>query len=108
MGNAMRRVSIGELTRATGLSRATVDRALNGRGHVHDRTRQVIEETLQRLSSAAPLSAPAAVGPQDAAGLDLVMRVGRGMVDQMRASCRAGGAPTVTFHDMYQASEDDL
>ena len=47
----MRRVTVADIMRETGLSRATVDRALNGRGRVHDRTRLVVEETLRKLMS---------------------------------------------------------
>ena len=55
----MRRVSIAEIMEATGLSRATVDRVLNGRGRVHDRTRMAVEDSLRRLSQvqAAPSTA---------------------------------------------------
>ena len=49
----MRRVGIADIMRETGLSRATVDRALNGRGRVHARTRAAIEETLRRLGADA-------------------------------------------------------
>ena len=45
----MRRVTVADIMRETGLSRATVDRVLNGRARVHDRTRAVVEETVARL-----------------------------------------------------------
>jgi LacI family transcriptional regulator len=47
----MRRVTVAEIMRETGLSRATVDRVLNGRGRVHPRTQHVIRETIGRLQS---------------------------------------------------------
>lgn len=49
----MRRVTVADIMRETGLSRATVDRVLNGRAKVHDRTRAVVEETMARLRSGA-------------------------------------------------------
>jgi LacI family transcriptional regulator len=47
----MRRVTVADIMHETGLSRATVDHALNGRGRVHDRTRVVVEATLRSLMS---------------------------------------------------------
>jgi LacI family transcriptional regulator len=93
----MRRVSIADIMRETGLSRATVDRALNGRGRVHERTRLVVEETLRRLgtgSSEAPR--PVAV--------DMVLRVGRGMMGQMKSAWAASPVKG-TIHDLHLADE---
>jgi LacI family transcriptional regulator len=102
----MRRVTIGDLARETGLSRATIDRVLNGRGHVHARTRVVVEQALDRLSTVRgtrrgdePVSAPA---------FDLLMRVGRGMMDQMMLASAACKPADIAFHAMHQASEDDV
>lgn len=83
--------------RETGLSRATVDRALNGRGRVHDRTRLVVEETLRKLM--APGSETAR--PVQA---DIALRLGRGMMGQMRAIWAASGAKG-TFHDLHMADD---
>lgn len=94
----MRRVTVADIMRETGLSRATVDRALNGRDAVHDRTRTVVEETLRRLSS--PDSQPPA-GPPVA---DIALRVGRGMMAQVRAAWAASNA-SGTFHDLHLADE---
>lgn len=84
--------------RETGLSRATVDRALNGRGRVHDRTRTVVEETLRKLSSpgADPVARPAQA--------DIALRLGKGMMSQMRAAWGASGAKGA-FHDLHMADE---
>lgn len=95
----MRHVSITELVEHTGLSRATVDRVMNGRGRVHPRTRQVVEETLRALAAPAPA--------RSTRQADLVLRVGRGMSAQMKQAweaSRAGG----DFHDFYQADEAEL
>lgn len=97
----MRRVSIADIVQHTGLSRATVDRVMNGRGRVHPRTREVVEEALKTLRAPAP---SAAFQPLQA---DIVLRVGRGMTSQMKLAwdkSRASGA----FHDMYQANEPEM
>lgn len=94
----MRRVSIADIVQFTGLSRATVDRVINGRGRVHPRTREVVEDALKTLR--APHPAVAAPG----IAADLVLRVGRGMTTQIRTAwdkARVNG----TFHDMHQADE---
>ena len=94
----MRRVTVADIMRETGLSRATVDRALNGRGRVHDRTRLVVEETLRRLMS------PGAETPLRPPVADIALRLGKGMMGQMRAAwsdCGAKGA----FHDLHMADE---
>ncbi|MCP8896557.1 LacI family DNA-binding transcriptional regulator [Shinella daejeonensis] len=97
----MRRVSIAEIMRESGLSRATVDRVLNGRGRVHPRTRAVVEETLRRLAASATRQ------DEVRAGVDIVMRLGKGMTAQLAQGWELAGAPG-DFHDMYQAREDDM
>jgi LacI family transcriptional regulator len=97
----MRRVSIAEIVEETGLSRATVDRVLNHRGRVHPRTREVVEATLRRLM------APEEHGPAAGPAADFVMRVGKGMIAQMRSAWDAAGV-SGRFTDMYMAPEDDV
>lgn len=94
----MRRVTVAEIMRESGLSRATVDRALNGRARVHPRTRAIVEETLRRLSAAEE--------PEKDAGppIDVVLRLGRGMMAQLRASWERFGFAG-TFREMFQAEE---
>lgn len=94
----MRRVTVADLMRETGLSRATVDRALNNRGHVHPRTMAVVAETFRRLSLPGE-DAPA--GPPVA---DIALRVGRGMMAQVRAAWTASGAAGA-FHDLHMADD---
>lgn len=94
----MRRVTVADIMRETGLSRATVDRALNGRGRVHDRTRLVVEETLRKLMS------PGAETPARPVVADIALRVGKGMMGQMRAAWAASGAKGA-FHDLHMADE---
>lgn len=94
----MPRVTVADIMRETGLSRATVDRVLNGRGQVHDRTRTLVEETLRRLTD------PRAARVQGPPTADIVMRVGRGMMGQMRAAWAASGAQGA-FHELHMAEE---
>lgn len=93
----MRRVTVADIMRETGLSRATVDRVLNGRAKVHDRTRAVVEETLARLRSVGEASPKPLVA-------DIALRVGRGMMGQMRSAWAASGAQGA-FHDLHGADE---
>ncbi|WP_210528056.1 LacI family DNA-binding transcriptional regulator [Rubellimicrobium arenae] len=99
----MRRVSIAEIMRESGLSRATVDRVLNNRGNVHPRTRTVVEETIRRLSTPELASSP----DEKAPAVDMVLRLGRGMTEQLRTTWDRIGA-VGQFRDMYQAQEADL
>jgi LacI family transcriptional regulator len=105
----MPRVGIAELVKATGLSRATIDRAINGRSGVHPRTRDAIQDALQRLSaggsSPRPLSA-AEAAPTPA--FDLVMRVGRGLMEQVGAAIGAIAPGRVSIYDLYQSDHAEL
>jgi LacI family transcriptional regulator len=94
----MRRVSVADIMRETGLSRATVDRVLNRRGSVHPRTRAVVEETLGRLSSPGGEVALTPVA-------DIAMRVGKGMMTQMRQAWAAADVRGI-FEDLHLASEE--
>lgn len=97
----MKRVSIADIMRETGLSRATVDRVLNGRGKVHQRTRDAVEKAMRLL--AAPQEG-SVLGRRSA---DIVLRLGRGMTGQMRVAWERHQAPGA-FHDLYQASEAEV
>ena len=98
-----------ELVRETGLSRATIDRALNGRSGVHKRTKQVIEATLARLREleARPNAGEAAVDDSTRPS-DIVLRLGRGLMEQIRAARGALGYETLDIHDMHQRSESEI
>jgi LacI family transcriptional regulator len=97
----MRRVSIVEIMQQTGLSRATVDRVLNGRGRVHARTREAVEETVRNLRALEPDRQEG--GPE----ADIVLRLGRGMLGLMRTAWEGANA-SGAFHDMYQANEREM
>lgn len=98
----MRRVGIGQIVKETGLSRATVDRALNGRGGVHARTRVVIEEALRRLQGDKSGSA---ANPR---AVDLVLRVGRGFFEQIKLWAPATAGVAFAIRDLYQASDEQM
>jgi LacI family transcriptional regulator len=99
----MARVSITQIMRESGLSRATVDRVLNGRGGVHLRTQDLVERTLQRLSGPVAGVAQSA-GP----GCDIVVRMGRGLTAQLQAALVASNQPACLLHDRYQAEDDSM
>lgn len=99
MDKQMPRVTIGQLMIETGLSRSTVDRVLNRRGPVHDRTRQIVEEALNRLSQAGAGHATLEA--------DIVVTLGRGVTAQLQAAWNAQ-AVTGRFHDLAFAPDADL
>lgn len=103
----MRRVRIKELSDATGLSRATIDRALNGRGGVHQRTQQLIEEALKRLSAASSGSDGHELEPRRGVGVDFVLRLGRGLMEQLTVASRSL-SPEVVLHDMFQRNDGEI
>lgn len=93
----MPRVRIADLVRATGLSRSTIDRALNKRGSVHARTRALIEETYRRLAQST-------LPERSAGAVDVAVRVGRGMAQQLLGAWRAGGFAG-SFLDLHGAAD---
>jgi LacI family transcriptional regulator len=97
----MRRVTVAAIMTETGLSRATVDRVLNGRGRVHPRTQHVIQETIRKLQT------PVAEATHNALAADMILRVGRGMTRQMTALWQARGVKG-GIHDVYDASEAQI
>ena len=98
----MRRVRIAELVAETGLSRATVDRALNGRPGVHPRTRAVVEATMERLAKQPDLAG----APR--ADVDVVLRLGRGLMSQFSRISESQGRPGLRLHDMWQEGQASI
>lgn len=97
----MRKVSITEICSATGLSRSTVDRAINGRGQVHPRTVATIESTVQRLADNAPNASPETGMP-----VDVLLRLGAGMTRQMQRTFETVRGPEDRFYDLFQLTEE--
>lgn len=96
-GETVKRVSIADIMRETHLSRATVDRVLNGRGKVHPRTREIVEHALRHLSAARPETPTARA--------DLVLCLGAGMTQQLKAVWERL-CPDNTVHDLSGASPE--
>ncbi|WP_298610457.1 substrate-binding domain-containing protein [uncultured Thiothrix sp.] len=98
----MHRVTIAQLMQETGLSRATIDRVINKRGKVHPRTLQVVQSSLEKLSQTSQL--PTLHSDLNA---DLVSRVGHGMMMQLLQVWNEI-KPNGQFHDMYQATDEQV
>ncbi len=81
----MPRIRVNDVIRATGLSRATVDRALNRRGGLHPDTERLVHDAYQRLRlnqiDVPPAHASAAALPMQP--VDAVLRMGRGLTEQI-------------------------
>lgn len=97
----MPRVRIADIVRETGLSRSTVDRALNRRGQVHPRTLALIEEARHRLARTVPPPTP------PPPPIDLVLRVGRGMTGQLERAWHALDREGA-FHDLHGARDGEV
>ena len=98
----MRRVRIAELVAETGLSRATVDRALNGRPGVHPRTRAVVEAAMERLAKRPDRA------DVPRADVDVVLRLGRGLMSQFSRISETEGRPGLRLYDMWQEGEESI
>ncbi len=104
----MRRARIKDIITLSGLSRATVDRALNGRGNVHGRTQQVVDDAIRQIESGVDLApGPGLTPPSASTPFDLVLRVGRGLMEQL-AAVHATQPERFRFHDLNQRNEDEL
>ncbi len=103
----MKRIRINDLVQQTGLSRATIDRALNDRGGVHARTKQVVDSALQRLAQGAGMQSADDPEPDRSAGagVDVVLRLGRGLMEQLKQARARLGLDRMLLHDMYQRDE---
>ncbi|WP_439631314.1 LacI family DNA-binding transcriptional regulator [Shinella sp.] len=100
----MRRVPIKDVISATGLSRATIDRALNGRGNIHPKTQKAIEEALLQLERAPDAAARATPSNDD---IDIIYRLGRGLAEQF-ATTAALQKLAARLLDMTQKSDDEV
>lgn len=96
-----RRASIKDIVRATGYSRATVDRVLNGRGSVHPSTREAIHTARDGILAQHP---QAQRTRPNAAPVDIVMQAGRGFSDALLHIIEAAH-PTISATDLYQQGE---
>lgn len=101
----MKRVRVSEIVRETGLSRATIDRALNKRPGVHPRTEELIGRAIERLSDGWGADEDASRHADRK--VDLVIRLGRGLTDQFLSSL-PGLPARIGLHDMHQKGEDEI
>lgn len=98
------KVSIASIMEATGLSRATVDRALHGRGKVHTRTLTLIETAMQGLQQ---VKAPSEPRNSPIKPVQLVARLDRGLSAQFEVALEECGLP-ISLLDMQQKSEQEI
>jgi len=94
----MGRVKIIDIARETGLSRATIDRAMNNREGVHPRTRAQIEMAVARLTAGqqpTPVQSP----------IDFALRLDRGMMDEVNAAAQKIEGRKIVIRDLHQ--QDD-
>lgn len=99
----MHKVRIADICRTTGLSRSTVDRAINGRGQVHPRTLETIRRAIHHLSE-QERQTPADPG----APVDVLLRLGIGMMRQMKETFERLKGPSDRYYDLYQLNEDTI
>lgn len=92
------RPTIADIVRESGISRATVDRVLNGRAGVHPRTKLAVERAIAKLNDTE-------VMVEDRPVIDFALRLDTGTMDQMRGNADCLGARPHQFHDLYQKSE---
>ncbi|MCO6385352.1 LacI family DNA-binding transcriptional regulator [Oceanicola sp. 502str15] len=98
-----KKVRITDICNATGLSRSTVDRAINGRGQVHPRTVEHIRNALRVLSDM-----PVDARPEDAPPVDVLLRLGKGMAFQMKQVFDRLRNPTDRYFDLFQLNEETI
>ena len=96
----MPKVRIADICNATGLSRSTVDRALNERGQVHKRTVETIRRAILELSAPRVDAAPKPVRP-----VDVLLRLDEGMAHQMKTTFSEVKGPGDRYFDLYQLDE---
>lgn len=97
----MGRISISDIVRETGLSRATVDRVIHGREGVHHRTRAQVEQAMANLTAA---SRPVATLP----AIDIALRLDRGMMDEMIVAARKHEPRPLHVQDLTQMDDDQV
>lgn len=94
----MSRITIADIVRESGLSRATVDRALNNRPGVHDRTRMLVDAVLHRLNAARDIQ------PKPPT-IDVALRLGRGLMTQIQRVANGLDPTELALHDLYQLDD---
>jgi LacI family transcriptional regulator len=98
------KVKVNDVIRATGLSRATVDRALNKRGGLHPETERLVQEAYDRLRG-LDRTVNAETSSLHLRPVDAVLRMGRGLTEQMFEVQTLRNLP-VRFFDMHEKGEE--
>ena len=99
----MAKVRIADIVRATGLSRATVDRVLNARGRVHSRTVEAVERAMKQLSNRNVV-----IRDDNDVPIDILMRLGSGMARQMRETFEFVRGPNDRYFDLFEEDEEGV
>lgn len=94
----MARITIADIVKESGLSRATVDRALNSRVGVHSRTKALVESAVQRLNRTRDVV-------QDWPTVELALRLGRGLMSQLTVSAERLDPGELEVFDLYQLDD---
>jgi LacI family transcriptional regulator len=92
------RITIADIVKESGLSRATVDRALNSRVGVHSRTKALVESAVQRLNRTRDVV-------QDWPTVELALRLGRGLMSQLTVSAERLDPGELEVFDLYQLDD---
>ncbi|MFV0245122.1 MAG: substrate-binding domain-containing protein [Qingshengfaniella sp.] len=100
----MQKIRITDICHATGLSRSTIDRALNGRGNVHPRTARLIQRAIRHLAQPSAPRPPEAAGPP----VDVLYRLGTGMSAQMQQMFTRLKGPDDRLIDLFQMNEESI
>ncbi len=97
----MRPPTIADIARASGISRATIDRVLNGRPGVHERTREHVERAIAKLT--ADLDASSRMTTP----VDFALQLDTGLFGDLRDAVVAyGGAHSL--HELYLKTESGV
>lgn len=94
----MTRPTIADIVAESGLSRATVDRVLNGRPNVHPRTREAVERALANLTARTQPT-------HDMPEIDFALRLGAGLIAQFKRLSECLGDRKHLIHDLHQQSD---
>lgn len=101
----MRRIKISELIRETGLSRATIDRALNKRSGIHPRTESVIQDAIDRLNQQVEQPLPTKNQGKDV--IPAVLQLGRGLTCLLTDAIDNQCLP-VELNDVSHRNEEEI
>lgn len=97
----MARVSISDIVRESGLSRATVDRVIHNRDGVHPRTKAQVELAMTRLTAVL-------VPESERPPIDIALRLDRGMMDEMFVAANKFNDRNLNIQDLHQLDDEQV